>query len=111
MHYYVLLLLLPATLLASFYKLYPDFTNRINTNYPTITAGFSLLNYLLITALLVTSLGTKPVNATQPLSSLFWPICIGVSDLEESLDVRMRNDLAKRVTDAVQIKVAAVEPS
>lgn len=50
---YVLLLLLPATLLASFYKLYPDFTNRINTNYPTITTGFSLLNYLLITALLV----------------------------------------------------------
>jgi len=50
---YVLLLLLPATLLASFYKLYPDFTNRINNNYPTITAGFSLLNYLLITALLV----------------------------------------------------------
>jgi hypothetical protein len=50
---YVLLLLLPATLLASFYKLYPDFTNRINNNYPTITTGFSLLNYLLITALLV----------------------------------------------------------
>ncbi len=51
--FYVLLLLLPTTLLASFYKLYPDFTNRINTNYPTITTGFSLLNYLLITALLV----------------------------------------------------------
>ncbi|HEY6063700.1 MAG TPA: hypothetical protein VIV35_08835, partial [Chitinophagaceae bacterium] len=50
---YVLLLLLPVTLLASFYKLYPDFTNRINNNYPIITAGFSLLNYLLITALLV----------------------------------------------------------
>lgn len=50
---YMLLLLLPASLLASFYKLYPDFTNRINTNYPTITAGFSVLNYLLITALLV----------------------------------------------------------
>ncbi|MBK5273029.1 MAG: hypothetical protein JJE22_18670, partial [Bacteroidia bacterium] len=50
---YVLVLLLPATLLASFYKLYPDFTNRINNNYPTITAGFSVLNFLLITALLV----------------------------------------------------------
>jgi hypothetical protein len=50
---YVLLLLVPTTLLASFYKLYPDFTNRINNNYPTITTGFSLLNYLLITALLV----------------------------------------------------------
>lgn len=50
---YVLILLVPTTLLASFYKLYPDFTNRINNNYPTITAGFSLLNYLLITALLV----------------------------------------------------------
>ena len=50
---YVLLLLIPTTLIASFYKLYPDFTNRINNNYPTITTGFSLLNYLLITALLV----------------------------------------------------------
>ena len=50
---FVLLLLVPTTLLSSFYKLYPDFTNRTNNNYPTITAGFSLLNYLLITALLV----------------------------------------------------------
>ncbi len=50
---YVLLLLLPIIMLGSFYKLYPDFTNRINNNYPTVTAGFSVLNYLLITALLV----------------------------------------------------------
>ena len=50
---YILLLLLPIIMLASFYRLYPDFTNRINTHYPTITAGFSVLNYLLITALLV----------------------------------------------------------
>lgn len=50
---FVLLLMLPTTLLASFYKLYPDFTNRVNNNYPTITTGFSLLNYLLITTLLV----------------------------------------------------------
>lgn len=50
---YMLLLVLPTTLLASFYKLYPDFTNRVNERYPTITAGFSILNYLLITALLV----------------------------------------------------------
>ncbi|MFZ1264236.1 MAG: hypothetical protein WAT34_12080 [Chitinophagaceae bacterium] len=50
---FVLLLLVPTTLLASFYKLYPDFTNRINNHYPAITAGFSLLNYLGITALLV----------------------------------------------------------
>ncbi|MGZ8559736.1 MAG: hypothetical protein ACXWWC_15440, partial [Chitinophagaceae bacterium] len=49
---YVLLLLLPI-MLSSFYKLYPDFTNRINPNYSTITTGFSVLNYLLITALLV----------------------------------------------------------
>jgi hypothetical protein len=40
-------------MLASFYKLYPDFTNRTNTGYPVITAGFSILNYLLVTALLV----------------------------------------------------------
>jgi hypothetical protein len=51
--FYVLLLLVPIVLLASFYKLYPDFTNRVNEQYPTITAGFSILNYLLITALLV----------------------------------------------------------
>ena len=50
---YVLLLLLPTIMLASFYKLYPDFTNRTNTDYPTITAGFSVLNYLVISALLV----------------------------------------------------------
>ncbi|HSU29557.1 MAG TPA: hypothetical protein VLJ68_14315, partial [Chitinophagaceae bacterium] len=50
---FVLLLMLPISLLASFYKLYPDFTNRINSHYPTITAGFSVLNYLLITAMLV----------------------------------------------------------
>ncbi|MFN8289946.1 MAG: hypothetical protein U0U70_06805 [Chitinophagaceae bacterium] len=51
--FFVLLLLLPAVLLASFYKLYPDFTNRINTHYATVVTGFSVLNYLLITALLV----------------------------------------------------------
>lgn len=50
---FVLLLLLPAVLLASFYKLYPDFTNRINNNFATVITGFSVLNYLLITALLV----------------------------------------------------------
>jgi len=50
---YVLLLLLPTTMLASFYKLYPDFTNRTNTGYSTIIAGFSILNYFLISALLV----------------------------------------------------------
>ena len=50
---YVLLLMLPGFMLASFYKLYPDFTNRTNTHYATITTAFSILNYLLITALLV----------------------------------------------------------
>ena len=50
---YVVLLMLPALMFATFYKLYPDFTNRTNDNYPTITAGFAILNYLLITALLV----------------------------------------------------------
>ena len=51
--FYVLLLILPVIMLAPFYKLYPDFTNRVNTNYPTVTVGFTLLNYLLISALLV----------------------------------------------------------
>lgn len=51
--FYVLLLVLPSIMLATFYKLYPDFTNRTNTNYPTVTAGFAILNYLLIAALLV----------------------------------------------------------
>jgi hypothetical protein len=50
---YLLLLLLPSLLLASFYKLYPDFTNRINENYASSVTGFSMLNYLLISAMLV----------------------------------------------------------
>ncbi len=50
---FALLLLLPVALLASFYKLYPDFTNRINAGYAAVTTGFSVLNYLFITALLV----------------------------------------------------------
>lgn len=51
--FYILLLLLPVSLLGSFYKLYPDFTNRINPQYPKLITGFSVLNYLLTTALLV----------------------------------------------------------
>lgn len=51
--FYVLLLLLPVSLLASFYKLYPDFTNRINPGHAAVTTGFAVLNYILITALLV----------------------------------------------------------
>lgn len=50
---YVLLLMLPGILLASFYKLYPDFTSRVNPDYPQATLAFSVLNYLLITALMV----------------------------------------------------------
>lgn len=50
---YVVLLMLPALMFAAVYKLYPDFTNRTNENYPTISTGFAILNYLLITALLV----------------------------------------------------------
>ncbi|MFN4313214.1 MAG: hypothetical protein ACK4E0_02895 [Chitinophagaceae bacterium] len=50
---YVCLLLLPAIVLGSFYQLYPDFTNRINRSYATATAGFAILNYLLVTALMV----------------------------------------------------------
>ena len=50
---FALLLFLPVVLLASFYKLYPDFTNRINAGYAAVTTGFSVLNYLFITALLV----------------------------------------------------------
>src|SRR5690606_7942587 len=44
---------LPAVLVASFYKLYPDFTNRVNPHYPVTTAAFGLLNYLLVAGLLV----------------------------------------------------------
>jgi hypothetical protein len=50
---FIFILLLPSLLLASFYKLYPDFTNRINNSYPAVTAGFTVLNFILITALLV----------------------------------------------------------
>src|SRR6185436_12767807 len=51
--FYILLLVLPLIMLAPFYKIYPDFTNRVNTNYPTVTIGFMVMNYLLISALLV----------------------------------------------------------
>lgn len=51
--FYMLLLILPTVMLASFYRLYPDFTNRTNSGYPVVTAGFSIMNFLLITALLV----------------------------------------------------------
>ena len=50
---YVALLLLPFVILVSFYKLYPDFTSRVNHQYPNIITGFSVFNYLLIAALLV----------------------------------------------------------
>jgi hypothetical protein len=50
---FVLLLVLPTVLLGSFYKLYPDFTSRVNPSYAVVTSGFSILNYFLITALLV----------------------------------------------------------
>ncbi len=50
---FALLLLLPVTLLASFYKLYPDFTNRVNPGYPAVTTGFSILNYIFVSGLLV----------------------------------------------------------
>jgi len=51
--FYIVLLLLPVSLLSSFYKLYPDFTNRINPNYPKLVTGFSIFNYLFTTALMV----------------------------------------------------------
>lgn len=50
---YVLLLLIPVTLSAAFYKLYPDFTKPTNYNYPAITTGFSIMNYLFTSGLLV----------------------------------------------------------
>jgi hypothetical protein len=40
-------------MLATFYQLYPDFTSRVNSNYPGVTAGFAILNYLLIATLMV----------------------------------------------------------
>ncbi|WP_276500558.1 hypothetical protein [Terrimonas pollutisoli] len=50
---YVALLLLPFVILVSFYKLYPDFTSRVNHQYPNVVTGFSVFNYLLTAALLV----------------------------------------------------------
>ncbi len=51
--FYALLLLLPSVMLATFYQLYPDFTSRVNSNYPRVAAGFAVLNYLLIATLMV----------------------------------------------------------
>ncbi len=55
---YVFLLLIPGILVSSFYKLYPDFTNRTNAGYPAVNAGFAILNYLIIASLLVTLAAT-----------------------------------------------------
>jgi hypothetical protein len=63
----------------------------------------------LVSALLANFLGSTEAKATLPLSAYFWPICIGVSDLAEDLHFETRNNLAKRVSSAVQAKVDAVE--
>lgn len=49
----VCLLLLPVVMLGGFYQLYPDFTNRVNPSYSRVITGFSVLNYLVLTALMV----------------------------------------------------------
>lgn len=51
--FYILLWLVPATLAAAFYRIYPDFTKSTNHHYPGISTGFSVLNYIFITGLLV----------------------------------------------------------
>lgn len=49
----VCLLLLPVVMLGGFYQLYPDFTSRVNPSYSRVVTGFSVLNYLVLTALMV----------------------------------------------------------
>jgi len=49
----VCLLLLPVVMLGGFYQLYPDFTSRVNPSYSRVITGFSVLNYLVLTALMV----------------------------------------------------------
>jgi hypothetical protein len=63
----------------------------------------------LISALLLDYLGAPAAKAGLPLSALFWPMCIGVSELAEDLEFKTRNDLAERVRSAVQGEVDAIE--
>ena len=64
---------------------------------------------LLVSAVVMTSLGTTAANATTLLSSLFRHICISVSDLAENLEFNPRHDLADRVRSIVQARVDAAE--
>ena len=65
---------------------------------------------LLISALLVSSLGTAAANASQRLSVLFGPICIWVFELEADKNVKTRAEMAGAVSSAVRAKVEAAEP-
>lgn len=69
------------------------------------SATFSFL----ASVLLMSSLETTAVNATQSRSTSFWAICIQVTDLSEDLVIDTRNDLAERVRRAVMDKIAAVD--
>jgi len=69
----------------------------------------SAIGSLLIFVLLASSLGPHLANATLPLSAFFWPICIRVSVLSEDLHLETRNDLAELVSNAVRVKVEALD--
>src|SRR5438445_833976 len=61
-------------------------------------------------ALLVNSIGTPAANASQSLSVLVGPICIWVFERAEGMNVVTRAEIARRVSDAIRVKVEAAEP-
>jgi hypothetical protein len=60
-------------------------------------------------ALLLSFFATPAADARQSLSAFFGPICIWVSDLGANSTFETRDDLAARVSSAVQIKVEEAE--
>lgn len=125
--FYVLLLILPVIMLAPFYKLYPDFTNRVNTNYPAVTVGFTLLNYLLISALLVILAATgkyiffgqdMPFGSILSKQSVLFPSLIILATIflfrhvpQEYYSNRMKNVPGLIVFSGLVILLVFVKPS
>jgi len=70
----------------------------------------SLILMCLVSVLLFNPVTAPPATASLSVTSLFWHVCIYVSELEEDLTYRDRNDLAAQVVSAIQIKVQVVSP-
>jgi hypothetical protein len=70
----------------------------------------TLISMCLVSVLLLNPVTVPSAKASLRVTSLFWHICIYVSELEQDLTYRDRNELAAQVGSAIQIKVQAVSP-